>query len=255
MIDIHTHIIPGIDDASQTMDASIKMARNAYENGVNTLIATPHCNIEGVFENYYDQSFVDRFLYLEEAIKKENIPLQLHLGMEVYATEEVPELLKKGKITTLNQSKYILIEFSFQKDSLLIEFLLQELVQLGYVPIIAHPERYPYVQKHPDMVYDWIEQGCYIQINKGSIMGNFGFSARNTAIYLLECKLASFVASDGHGATQRTTDLSRVYQYIKSRYTDKYAEVLFNENPRRVIDNKELIRPGRLRESEGSYLL
>lgn len=255
MIDIHTHILPGIDDGSQTMSDSIRMAQIAADSGVDALIVTPHCNIEGLYENYYDDALVKRFRALETMIKEEKIPLDLYLGMEIYGTEEVPELLRKGRLVTLNQSRYLLLEFSFRKDLLLIDFIISEIKEQGYIPVIAHPERYPFVQKHPDIVYQWIDQGCAIQINKGSILGNFGFSARNTALYLLEYHLVSFIASDAHSPLQRTTDLSRVYQYIKSKYSEKYTEILFKENPRRVIEDKDLIKTRQMRELERTYYI
>lgn len=254
MIDIHTHILPGIDDGSEVMKDSIRMARIAYESGTDTLIVTPHCNIENMFENYYDEKLVERFCEFEKEVQKENIPLKIHLGMEIYGTEEVPDLLQRGKLTTLNQSKYLLIEFSFRKDLLLIDFLINEITCLGLVPIIAHPERYPYVQKHPDIVYEWIDQGCLMQINKGSIMGNFGFSARNTAMYLLEYGLVDFVASDSHSPLQRTPDLSKVYQFLRSKYSDDYAKVLFEDNPRCVIENHKIINSHKRRITKYQYI-
>lgn len=241
MIDLHTHILPGIDDGSQTMEDSIKMARIAFESGVHTLVVTPHSNREGIFDNYYDDSFVDRFIDLEIAIAKEQIPIKLELGMEVYGSEEVPYLLQEGKLISLNYTRYLLMEFSFQEDVALMEYLIYEITHQGYTPIIAHPERYPFVQRNPRTINRWIAQGCIIQVNKGSILGSFGYRARDTALYLLDHNLVSLIASDAHSPIRRTTEMSQIYSFISSKYTACYAELLLEENPKCIIENKDLI--------------
>lgn len=241
MIDIHTHILPGIDDGAKTIEDSIRMARTASEGGVQSLFVTPHCNVEGVFDNYYNDKLRERFLELEDKLKQEQIPLQIMLGMEVYGTEEVPFLLHKRKLIGLNQSRYLLIEFDFRKDLSLIDYLISEITSQGFLPIIAHPERYPYVQKNPVLVYQWLEQGCSLQVNKGSVMGGFGSHAKRTALYLLECKLASFIASDAHSPEMRTTDLSKVYEFIDANYSKEYTRILFEENPKRIIMDQDLV--------------
>lgn len=251
MIDIHAHILPGVDDGSESMQTSIQMAKMAAESGVHTLIVTPHCNKEGTFDNFYDEYFIERFQTLAKEIEQENIPLQVLPGMEVYATEEVPRLLHKGKLITLNHSRYLLMEFGNYQDLSLLEFLFQELSDLGLHPIIAHPERYPYVQQHPDMVCDWLERGCYLQVNKGSLFGSFGRKARNTSFYLLNHDLVSCIASDAHSQFRRNTDMTETYEYIQNNYSKKYADLLLEENPKCILENQELIktiRPDGLRK-------
>lgn len=243
MIDIHTHILPGMDDGSVSIEESIGMARMAAESGVSILVATPHCNLPGVFDNYDSSNFENILINLRKALQKEQIPIEILPGMEVYGTEEVPNLLRKGRLITLNYSRYLLMEFSFREDLLLTEYLIHEVKDLGYLPIIAHPERYPYVQKHPGIVYDWIQQGCLVQLNKGSILGSFGTRTRNTAIALLECNLVSVIASDAHSSARRTTDLTMILEFIENNFSKEYAEILLAENPRRVIENTDLIVP------------
>jgi protein-tyrosine phosphatase len=239
MIDIHAHIMPGIDDGAETMREAIHMLRTASEKGVHTIAVTPHCNIEGLYENYYDECFFDRFHKLEAEIVKEKIAVKIVPGMEVYASEEVPELLQKGRIITLNGSRYLLIEFGNQKDLPLINFVINELVALGYIPIIAHPERYPYVHKIPVMASQWLEKGCLLQVNKGSILGSFGRHARNTAIYMLKHNMVSFIASDAHSSLMRNTDMSAVYDFIRNNYSEETAHMLLEVNPGKVIYNHD----------------
>jgi protein-tyrosine phosphatase len=240
MIDLHTHILPETDDGSESIEDSVRMAKLAVESGVHTLIVTPHCNVKDTFDNYYDEALEQRFQAFSKALRKEELPLTVVLGMEVFGTEEVPELLWKGKLITLNHSRYLLIEFGFREDLPLVDFLINEITDQGYCPIIAHPERYPFVQRNPYLVYDWLERGCSLQVNKGSILGSFGRSIKNTSMILLEHNLVSFVASDAHGPHRRTTDLSGVRIFLEDNFTKEYADLLLEDNPRCVIENREL---------------
>ncbi|HWT26851.1 MAG TPA: CpsB/CapC family capsule biosynthesis tyrosine phosphatase [Mobilitalea sp.] len=242
MIDIHSHILPGIDDGPRTMEESLQMVRMASECGVQTIVATPHCNLEGVFDNYYGSMLEDRFRDFAEAVKREQIPVRVVLGMEVYGTESVPALLYKGRLISIHRSKYLLMEFKFKEDLSLTEFLIEEVVNQGFRPVIAHPERYPYVQKFPDIVYDWISKGCYLQVNKDSILGDFGHRAKSTAMFLLDRNLVSFVASDAHDLLHRTTELSEVYSYLKDYFSEGYADLLLKENPRHLLEDLELVK-------------
>lgn len=253
MIDIHTHILPGIDDGSKTMENSILMAKIASESGVHSIIITPHCNIEGIFDNYFNEDIEEQFHDFERELKKEQILLEVMLGMEVYGTEEVPMLLQQGKIITLNHSRYLLLEFGFREDKALTEYLLSELINLGFLPIIAHPERYPYVQRNPNIVYHWITLGCSVQINKESFMGGFGNNARNTSQILLKNNLISTIASDAHDPYRRTTDMSEIYRFIQSNCSKEYADILLKINPKRVVEDNDLItlQPMKIEKEHG----
>jgi len=240
MIDIHAHIMPGIDDGAANLTESLMMLRAAAEHGVHTIVATPHCNTEDFYENYYDEYYMALFDKLVAEAKAENIPVKILPGMEVYASENILELVKQGRIITLGGSRYILIEFGMEKDLALIDFITDELLALGFVPVIAHPERYPYVQRAPQMAGKWLKAGCLIQANKGSILGAFGRYVQNTALYLLKHNMISFIASDAHGVLQRTTDLSGVFDFLCSNFSLEMAYMLLKDNPARLIENREL---------------
>lgn len=240
MVDIHTHILPHMDDGPETMEDSIFMAKIAAESGVDILFATPHCNRKGSFDNYYDLDFEQQYQNFEQRLKEERIPITLLPGMEVYGTEEVPDVLRRGNIITLNHSRYLLLELGFRKDLSLFEFLIDEIKDLGYIPIIAHPERYPYVQKTPDMLNELLNKGCLLQVNKGSILGSFGYRAREIAMILLHHEMVSFVASDAHSPLHRTTDLSIIYDMISRQYSEDYAKLLLNENPGCIVTDREV---------------
>ena len=241
MLDIHSHIIPRIDDGSDSMSTSIIMAEMAVDSGVSAMIATPHCNQAGRFENYVSDSLLRRFDDFREEMESEGIDLEIGLGMEIFCTPEVPELLKQGRLITLNGSRYALVEFGFRMDIFTMERMLFPIMEAGYVPVIAHPERYHQVQSQPEVVFDWMQEGMVIQINKGSIFGRFGRDEFRCANNLLRNGLVSCIASDAHGSDSRTTDMADVYDFLSAEFSEEEAELLLEENPRRIFENKHLI--------------
>lgn len=240
MIDLHSHLLPGIDDGAETIEDTLAMAEIAVESGVRAMVATPHCNIPDYYDNYYDERLRAHFEMVQNALEQHHIPLKLMLGMEVFGTRNVSELLRRGRLTTLNQSNYLLIEFDFQEDLRLIDRVLEELLQMGVTPIVAHPERYPYVQQYPEMVYDWVCRGCRMQSNKGSVLGRFGRRVQATVIELLEHDLVSFLASDAHSPYARTPSMYGIRMFMERHFSPELARALLSDNPRCVIENRRL---------------
>ncbi len=241
MIDIHAHIIPGLDDGSEDMGTSIIMAQMAEECGVSAIIATPHCNQVGRFENYMSDRLRRHIDELRNEVAKENIDVDIGIGMEVYCTREVPRLLTEKKLITLNNSRYLLVEFGFSMSAARMEEMLYPIMDGGYVPIIAHPERYMAIQDLPEIIDEWMDNGIGIQINKGSVFGRFGRSAYECSHFMLENGLVSCIASDAHGVERRTTDMTEIYDFIASEYSENEADILLTENPRRVFDDEPLV--------------
>lgn len=241
MIDIHTHIIPGLDDGSDDMETSIIMAEMAVDSGVDTIIATPHCNQLGMYENFVSDDLIRRMESFREEVAREKIDLEVKLGMEIFCTRDVPKLLKEKKLLTLNDSRYVLVEFAFGIDIPRMERMLFSVLDSGYIPVIAHPERYYAVQAQPEIAYDWLQEGMGIQINKGSIFGRFGRDECRCANNLLRNGLVSCIASDAHGIDSRTTDMSDAFEFLSMEYSEELADLLLEENPRRILDNKPLL--------------
>ena len=244
MIDIHAHILPGLDDGSDRTLTSLRMAELAVRTGVTDLIATPHSNQLGRFENYASEELEAQFLRLKKAVQRERLELRLHLGMEVYATSDMAELYREGKLLTLAGSRYLLMEFGFHDDAYYMEHVLRDVMDTGVTPILAHPERYKALQALPDIMVDWVRGGVHMQINKGSLSGFFGRDSFRLAEAMLEHELVSFVASDAHRADQRTPVLRDAYHWIADRYSEHLAERLFRRNPERVLRNEPLSRCG-----------
>ena len=240
MIDIHTHILFGVDDGSKNLEMSLKMAKIAYESGVNTIVATPHC-MPGIYSNYASEKLEKRFKELKEAIADYGIPVHLRKGMEILVTEKIEKLLEEKKVWTLNDSNYLLVEFSFDEDPMYCNKALGEIHRKGYIPVVAHPSRYYFVQENPQIVYDWYVSGYGIQINKGSLLGSFGKREHDCANRLLRHGLVTCVASDTHRPDTRTPDMKEVWRYLVERYGKEYSYMLLHENPKRILRDLPLV--------------
>ena len=238
MIDIHTHILPGIDDGARDISDTLEMARIAVENGVTNMIATPHCNLPNRYDNYFDHEYRKVFIWAKEAIEEEGIPLQLHPGMEIYTTEEVPQLFRNGSLMTLNGSHYLLMEFSFTEDPEFANRMLVETSKLGVIPVVAHIERYHFVQAYPQIAKLWRDRGYVIQCNKGSYQGRFGEEEQKLAYKLLNWHLVDVIASDTHRPNVRTPNMRDVYDLLAQKYPAEYLKVLFHDNPMRILTDR-----------------
>lgn len=235
MIDIHTHILPGIDDGAESMEEAYEMALMAVRSGVKALVATPHSNQGADFWDDELKRQEKAFLELEEILLQEKVPIKLYRGMEIWSSVDIVEKIKLRKLITLNHTPYVLIEFAFDEEPWWIEAIIEELQGAGLVPVLAHPERYFCVQEEPGLLQDWREQGALAQMNKGSILGRFGREIERTAEVLLRNRLFSCIASDAHHAYIRTTDMKELHHYLQRQYSLKEQDRLFRGNPLAIL--------------------
>ncbi len=243
MIDIHSHILPMLDDGSFDYDESMTMAEMAARSGVKILVATPHSNQEGRFENYYGPSLENNFRALKEAIRDERIPLDLRLGMEIMSSDQAAGLLKEGKLIGLNRGRFCLIEFWFDELPEVMEEQLKSVLAVGKVPVIAHPERYDCIQEMPMLAERFRRLGCYMQVNKGSVLGRFGRRVENAAWFLLQEDLVTCIGSDAHKPYVRTTEMAEIKSVLSRMFSPDYAYELLEKNPGWLIG--ESVRPSR----------
>lgn len=238
LCDLHTHILPGVDDGAPTMDYALQMLGNAAASNVAWLAVTPHCNVPHCDGNYLDEHLTDLFGQLKQAAV--DIPVGLMLGAEVRVTEQLPLLLEQGRIPTINGSRYVLTEFA--TDTAADSFLptLQDILRSGYVPLVAHPERYMAVGYQPHIVEEWLDSGCHLQLTGGSILGVYGKIVQHTAHTLLRHDLVACVASDAHGIHQRSNYLMDVYDHLFVHYSKAYADCLMYTNPMRISQDDTL---------------
>ena len=242
VLDLHCHILPDVDDGAGCLEESLEMARQAAESGVSAIVATPHANIRGAYENYWSRTLTRRIRELREAIVAEGIPLEIYPGMEVYATPEVPQLLRDRRLITINDSRYLLVEFDFGISRRDARQLLADICAAGVVPLVAHPERYDFLQAEPQMVRLLRSEGCLMQLNKASALGGFGAQARELSRWMLRERLADVMASDAHSPFRRTTEMLEAEEYVCSVCGEEYADLLFRENPCRIVQNRDVLR-------------
>lgn len=240
MIDLHCHILPGADDGAASEEESCAMARLAVESGVTAIAATPHCNVPGHFDNYFDRQLKQRFLRFEKLLRTEQIPVRLYTGMEVYATPELPELIRQDRLLTLGGSRYLLVEFGFDQTPRFLGQTLETVRREGMVPVVAHPERYYCVQKEPRLLLEWAEEGAVLQINKGSLFGMFGRRAARTAHWCLGEGCVHLIGSDAHSPYRRTPRMADVWEYVADLDSPEIADFLLQGNPERILEDRDV---------------
>lgn len=255
MIDLHTHILPGLDDGAEDLADSLGLAELALAGGVEMLVATPHSNQIGLFENYASQALEQVFQKFQMALAQEQLPLKVYLGMEIFASEHLAEKIRMGKLISLNRSRYYLVEFAFDEEPSMIRHYMEQIFAAGGVPLIAHPERYFCVQDYPALVYEWLRMGCFTQINKGSLFGRFGRHSAQTAEVLLQNRLVTCVASDAHSLHMRTTYMKDAQEYLIEQFGDDEMYRLVVENPGRIVRNWDIPEHGRSPEQKIQYYI
>lgn len=238
MIDIHIHILPGVDDGASDWEVALDMARMAVESGVTALAVTPHCNMR--YQNFHVPSLVHRIGRFREMLYQFQIPLKLYTGMEIMGSYDTGERLREGTLATLNGSRYPLVEFHFTGSGQEETEILDSILKFGYRPIVAHPERYLYVQEDPELLNTWLEMGCLLQINRGSLLGRFGQRASVVAHAMVDRGFAAVVASDAHSHVQRTPWMADVWEMLASDFSSSTASRLLEEHPRRILLDQEI---------------
>lgn len=239
MVDIHCHILPGFDDGSDNIEESVRMARLAADGGTRAIIVTPHSNIPDSFRNYVDDRYTETFRALRARIEEEKIPLKVYPGHEIFASGDIVSLVRQHKLLTLRSSDYMLVEFAFKEDSRIVYRRLQELVAEGFVPVVAHPERYAFVAEDDYAPVRLRDIGCKLQINKGSLKGSFGRDGYIISHSIIRHGIADFVASDAHSPYMRTPYLADIHDLISDLSSDDYADLVLSINPQKILRNEK----------------
>ena len=231
IVDIHSHIIPGIDDGSKDMEMTLEMIRNAEKEGTKEMVATPHYLLE-----YGEATIIDvknRVKEINVLLENEKIDVKIYSGQEVYFNEKIIEDYLQGNIGTINDSRYMLIEFPMDKFDENTFDIIYELQVREIVPIIAHPERYKFFIEKPSLINEFINQGYLFQVNAGSIEGKFGQNVKKTADLFLTNNIYNFIGSDAHNIKSRNTGLKNAMDLIgkgmnKNIFQDSSEKILKN---------------------------
>ena len=236
MIDLHCHMLPGVDDGAASPEEALLMARLAVESGVTAAALTPHCSVPGQFDNYYDRQLDERFRRFETLLRQADIPLTVYRGMEVFATPELPRLLDDGALLTLGGGRCLLVEFAFGESPRFADDILRQIRRRGLIPVVAHPERYYFIQDDPRHLPRWISDGCVLQLNKGSFFGMFGRHAARTAHWCLDRGCLHLIGSDAHSPYRRTPRLDDIYELVADAASPETAELLLRDNPAAILN-------------------
>ncbi|MHB9941084.1 exopolysaccharide biosynthesis protein [Clostridium sporogenes] len=237
MIDIHSHIIPSIDDGAKDLDYSLKMIKMAEECGTKKIVATPHYYM-GRYEEKYS-NIRDYVYYLNNVAKKNNMNIEIFLGQEVLIHKKTIDIYEKGDIGTINNTSYMLVEFPMSTWEDYYMDILYELKVRGINPIIAHPERYRFIQENILNVNKFVDEGYLFQINTGSIEGIFGKEAQNISKELIKNRICNFIGSDAHTINKRKPDMKKGAKIIETMNKSLYDEIIINS--KNLLENKDII--------------
>ncbi|MFT4111431.1 tyrosine-protein phosphatase [Silvibacterium sp.] len=240
MIDIHHHLLFGLDDGSPDIETSVAMAEAAIADGITHVVCTPHAS--GRYE-YKPELNQERLEALRERLGDR---ITLGLGCDFHLSyDNIEDALKNRSRYTINQKKYLLVEFNDFMIPQNITEVFYELTIAGQRPIITHPERNAVIQRNPERMKDWIREGALVQLTSSSLTGRFGKTAQSLSHQFLEKNWVHFLATDAHNLTSRPPKLSEGYEVLEKRYGKETAERLCVANPRAVFYGEDLPRQPR----------
>ncbi len=241
-IDIHSHILFGVDDGAENTDVALEMLRQAVQFNVRHIVATPHAT--EVMTPEIGDRFVSLFGQLKQAVETEELPIQVSLAAELFFSERIFNWLDKAWATFNGERKYLLFELPlFELPNNVDEFIFRCRMD-GIMPILAHPERYMRLQETPEMLLKWYGNGCYMQLNAGSLVGQFGQRIRDFAFRLLESGMYQFLASDAHDIHERNFEiLAGAAEEVSRTVSAEYAGLLCYRNPGDILKGNKIQRP------------
>ena len=249
VIDIHSHILFGVDDGPKNIEESLELLSLAVQEGITEIISTSHV-LHPSFNVEMDD-VVKQVAALQHLIHTEGLPLTLHTGHEIRINENVPDMLQQKKLLPLANSRYVLIELPSNSVPTYTKHLLLQLLELGYTPIIAHPERNKAIAENPDKLKQLVELGAFAQITAGSVAGHFGKSIQKTSLQLIEANLVHTYGSDVHSRDVRPYLFDAGLTYLEKHKHADTVEV-FLENNARILTNDSFIvfEPQLIREKK-----
>ena len=237
MIDIHSHILYGLDDGSRNLEESVAMVRMAAEGGTSDIVATPHANLEFRFQPELVQA---RIAEVQQAAG--DAP-RIHYGCDFHLSyDNIQDAIAHPGRYSINHLNYILVEFSDLAIFHTTTSIFEQLLHAGLSPIITHPERNLLLQKRLKELEGWVEMGCFIQLTGQSFLGRFGNRARDFSYLLMKHGLVHFIASDAHDLKHRPTALEPVRKHLVSEFGEAEANRLLVDNPKAVLEGRLLER-------------
>ena len=238
MIDIHSHVLFGLDDGARTIEDSLAMVRMAAEHGTTDLVATPHANLQFKFDT---QRIADRMAQLREAAGG---ALRLYTGCDFHLSfDNIQDSIDHPRKYTINQQRYLLVEFSELLIFKNTEYIFARLRYAGMTPIITHPERNGLLRQRLENIARWVDQGARVQVTAQSLKGTFGRKAQDFSRELLDRRLVHVIASDGHDCERRPPVMDEARAWLEKKYGGVLADALCVTNPAAALCGDDMYLP------------
>lgn len=247
MFDFHCHIVYGVDDGAKTIEDSLTMIQEAKQVGFTDIILTPH-----YIPEYYEtnvEGIKNKITEIEKSYNTSEV--HLYQANELYAYEDLSMLIEQNQASSIAGTRYVLFELPMHNEILDISSMIYNLLESRYIPVIAHPERYSYVQKNPNKVLSWIEEGALLQANYGSILGIYGKEAKNTVIKMLKHQMIHFLGSDCHRPNSIYPKIPKILEELKKIITEEELYILTTQNAEDILNGNiiEIPEPKKIEES------
>lgn len=246
-VDIHTHLIPDLDDGSTSLFETVEMLRFAYDRGTRAMVATPH--VFHSFGNIEPLPIYDAFVAMAKRLQRLSVgnengflrELALYLGSENFVSPEFLEFLGRREVLTINGSRYLLIEFPPYLSSDAAESAVEKVFEVGLVPVLAHVERYRFLVGKPRRLAELKQKGCVVQVNADSVVDPRRQGVARETEPLFENRLVDLIASDGHDVHSRTPDLEVAFQALSGQFPETSVAAWMWENPARILHDREIL--------------
>ena len=238
MIDLHCHLLPGVDDGSKSMDISLKLANDAVRDGIDYALLTPH-HMNGVYLNH-KKAVIQQTQEFQVELDRHKIPLKVFPGQEVRINGDLLTALDQDDILFADEGgRYLMLEFPDDDVPSYTSNMIYELMQRGIIPIIVHPERNTKIMKQPDILYDLLNKGCLSQITAGSYVGTFGHKVQKFSKQLIQTGQANIFASDAHDLPNRKYEMNNAFKKLTHEYGVPYTK-RFKNNAKNIINGDEV---------------
>ena len=236
MVDLHHHLLPGLDDGSPDLATSVEMARIAEAEGITHVVCTPHASSNFAFQP--EQNSL-RLTQLRAALAEAGVHITLGLACDFHISyDNVQDAVAHPTRYSVNGGDYLLVELADYSISPNMQETFYELRLAGLTPILTHPERNPTLQRDPDRMVPWLRDGLLCQVTAGSVVGSMGRTAQKFASQLLEKRWVHFLATDAHNLNSRPPLMRRAYETVARKYGESYADLICTQNPFSVFENR-----------------
>lgn len=236
MIDFHSHILPNVDDGSKSLEETIKLIEEAKSAGFKAIISTSHF-VRGYFETTVKER-KELLHSISKTLEENKVDVELYLGNEIYFSEDIVKLIEEKTICSINNTKYILFELPLSSKPINLYNVIYDLMQNNFIPVLAHPERYSFVQQNPKLVEDLIEKGVLIQSNFGSFIGEYGKKAQIIVKKLLKNNMVHFLGSDTHRKGTIYPKIPKILKRMEKLIGNEKLKQLTEVNPSLVLKNE-----------------